>query len=215
MPPWSVLLVQAGKLQRHPYDGKSWETAIYKEPLPGEVTVDRYGIIGDEHTGAGRTLERALCCCPVRHYAFWEAYFRTSYPLGTFGENLTLSGLAEEDVCIGDVLRCGTVLMQVSMPRMPCYKQARRIGQPDFVKLIMQTGKIGFLTRIFEPGTIKVGDVVELVDRPLPEAPIPFVVRSFQKPDAEAAAFLATQPLLGEEWRERFAKQLLGDKVKH
>jgi MOSC domain-containing protein YiiM len=103
------------------------------------------------------------------------------------------------------VLRCGSVLMQVSQPRMPCYKQARRVGQPDFVKLILQSGKPGFLTRILEPGTIQVGDALELVERSLPEVPLLFVLRVFQKPDPESAALLAGTTLLANEWRERFA----------
>lgn len=202
---WSVRLIQAGQLRELPYEGKTWTTAIYKAPLAGRVTVNQTGIVGDEHTGRGRDPERALCCCPARHYSYWNAYFRTDLALGAFGENLTLDGLAEEDLCIGDVLRCGSVLMQVSQPRMPCYKQARRIGQPDFVKLILRTGRLGFLTRVLAGGTMEVGDALELVERPCPEIPLPFVARVFQHPDAAAVAELAAQPLLAPEWRERFA----------
>lgn len=204
---WSVRLIQAGKLKDVPYDGKPWTTAIYKTPIAGSVAVDRFGIAGDEHTGSGRDPERALCCVPTRHYGYWRAYFREALPLGVFGENLTLEGLAEEDLCIGDVLRCGGVVMQVSQPRMPCYKQARRIGQPDFVKLILQTGKLGFLTRILESGTLETGDALELVERPHPEIGLPFVMRALQRPDEKAAAELAALPLLANEWRERFAAQ--------
>lgn len=203
-PDWSVRLIQAGKLQELPYEASTWTTAIKKTRLTGQVKVDKYGVVGDEHTGNGPDLERALCCVPARHYGYWNAYFRKSLPLGIFGENLTLEGFAEEDLCIGDVLRCGSVLMQVSQPRMPCYKQARLIEEPDFVRLIMQTGKIGFLTRILEPGTLQEGDRVELVERPCPEIPFPFVLRVFQTSDHPDRALLADLPLLANEWRQRF-----------
>ena len=90
--PWTVGLVQAGHLQNVPYSDGSWTTAIYKTPLSEPVRVERTGIVGDEHTGNGPDPERALCCCPARHYAFWSGYFRMPLPLGTFGENLTLHG---------------------------------------------------------------------------------------------------------------------------
>jgi MOSC domain-containing protein YiiM len=97
--------------------------------------------------------------------------------------------------------------MQVSQPRMPCYKQARRIGQPEFVKLIMQTGKPGFLVRILETGGLHQGDAVELVDRPHPQVSLPFVLRTFMTPDDAAAAELAALPALANEWRERFVSR--------
>jgi len=173
--------------------------------LTERVAVDRYGIVGDEHTGSERDPERALSFHPMRHYAYWRTYFGNGLPLGSFGENLTVDGLAEEDLCIGDVLRCGSVLMQISQPRMPCDGPARRIGQPDLVKLILQTGKLGFMTRVLEAGSMQVGDRLELTERPHPEIPLPFVVRVFQVPDDGAAAELAALPLLANEWRERFA----------
>ncbi len=149
---WPVRLIQTGKLQDMPYREGTWETAIYKNPRLDRVTVSHTGLDGDMHTGNGPDLERAICIHPAVHYSFWESYFRTNFPLGTFGENMTVDGMSEQDVCIGDILRCGSVIMQVSQPRMPCYKQARRIDQPDFVKLILQTCRTGFLVRILEPG---------------------------------------------------------------
>ncbi len=202
---WPVRLIQTGKLQEVPYRDGVWETAIYKQARLDPVTVNRVGIEGDMHTGGGPDPERAICLHAARHYSFWEAYFRTRFPLGTFGENLTIDGMAEEDLCIGDILRCGSVIMQVSQPRMPCFKQARRIDQADFVKLILQTCRTGFLTRILETGTMQVGDPLELIERPLPEVPLLFVLQTLQRRHPEDAATLAAQPLLANEWRERFA----------
>lgn len=203
---WPVRLIQTGKLQDMPYREGTWETAIYKNPRLDRVTVSHTGLDGDMHTGNGPDLERAICIHPAVHYSFWESYFRTSFPLGTFGENMTVDGMSEQDVCIGDILRCGSVIMQVSQPRMPCYKQARRIDQPDFVKLILQTCRTGFLVRILEPGTMQTGNTLELIERPLPTMPLLFVLQTLQRRNPEDAAELAALPLLANEWRERFAK---------
>ena len=202
---WSIQLLQSGSLQDRSYAGKSWKTAIYKTPLIEPVVVDQFGIVGDEHTAKVPDADRALSCHPLGHYAYWSAYFRTPLPPGSFGENLTLDGLVEEDLCIGDVLRCGSVLLQISQPRMPCDGPARRIGQPDLVKLILQTGKLGWMARVMEPGTMQVGDTLALIERPHPEIPLPFVMHVFHTRDERGAAELAALPLLASEWRERFA----------
>src|SRR5436853_1730292 len=134
---WAVRLIQAGKLHELPYKDTTWSTAIYKQPLVGRVKVDRYGIAGDQHTGDGPDLDRAVCFHPLAHYRFWAAYFRRDIPIGFFGENLTLDGLVDEDVCVGDIIHCGSVVFEISQPRTPCFKQARKLGVPDFVKLIL------------------------------------------------------------------------------
>ena len=141
---WAVRLIQAGKLQDLPYKDTIWPTAIYKQPLEGQVAVDRYGIVGDEHTGDGPDLDRAVCFHPLAHYRFWSAYFRRDIPIGFFGENLTLDGLVDEDVCVGDIIRCGSVVFEITQPRTPCFKQARKLGVPDFVKLILRPASPAF-----------------------------------------------------------------------
>jgi MOSC domain-containing protein YiiM len=207
---WAVRLIQAGKLQDQPYQDTTWFTAIYKQPLAGQVEIDRYGIVGDEHTGAGPDLDRAVCFHPLAHYRFWAAYFRRHIPIGFFGENLTLDGLVDEDVCVGDIIRCGSVVFEISQPRTPCFKQARKLGVPDFVKLILQTGKPGFLARVLQPGAIAAGDAFELVERPCPQANLVFVNRAMYDHDTAAARELALLAPLAHDWRAKFAERAAG-----
>jgi len=203
---WAVRLIQAGKLQELPYKDATWATAIYKQPLAGRVAVDRNGIVGDQHTGDGPDLDRAVCFHPLAHYRFWEAYFRREIPIGFFGENVTLDRLVDEDVCVGDIIRCGSVVFEITQPRTPCFKQARKLGVPDFVKLILQTGKPGFLARVLQPGEIAVGDAFELVERPCPAANLVFVNRAKYADDALVARELAALEPLAHDWRAKFAK---------
>jgi MOSC domain-containing protein YiiM len=206
---WRILRVQAGTLQKLPFGRTTWTTAIVKQALREPVSVEHNGIVGDEHTGRGPDPERALCCCPADHYDHWRATLGLELPLGIFGENLTIAEADENNACIGDVLRCGSALVQISQPRMPCYKQARRIERPDFVKLIMKSGRLGFLMRVLEPGTLQEGDELLLLERPHPDVPVAEVVRAFRdSADREAAQRLSNMPLLANEWREKFAERV-------
>ncbi len=209
---WAVRLIQAGKLQELPYKDTIWATAINKQPLEGHVAVDSYGIVGDEHTGDGPDLDRAVCFHPLAHYRFWSAYFRRDIPIGFFGENLTLDGLVDEDVCVGDIIRCGSVVFEITQPRTPCFKQARKLGVPDFVKLILQTGKPGFLARVLQPGEITVGDAFELLERPCPEANLVFVNRAKYDDNTAVARELAALPALAHDWRAKFAERAAAER---
>ena len=97
-------------------------------------------------------------------------------------------------------------MFEISQPRTPCFKQARKLGVPDFVKLILQTGKPGFLARVLQPGAIAVGDAFELVERPHPEANLVFVNRAMYDDDASAARELALLAPLADDWRAKFAR---------
>jgi MOSC domain-containing protein YiiM len=206
---WRILRVQAGILQDVPFEGGMWTTAIHKDALNGSVIVESRGIVGDEHTGSGPDPERAICCCPADHYTHWRAALGLELPLGIFGENLTLANATEETACIGDTLRCGSALLQVSQPRMPCYKQARRIDRPDFVKQIMESGRLGFLLRVLTPGTFQADGALTLVDRPHPDVSVADVVRAFRsREDRTAAQRLAGVALLAPEWRNEFSKRV-------
>jgi len=205
--PWRVELVQTGRLQTHEHAGKPRLTAIYKTPHAA-VQVEQGSLVGDEHTGDAPDLDRAVCFHPLLHYAFWRAYFRREIPIGFFGENITLTGLAEEDLCVGDVIRCGTTLFQVTQPRIPCYKQAYKMGVPNFVKLLIQTGKVGFLARVLQPGTLQVSDAFALVERPHPEANLAFVHRIlYSEKEVDAARELAQIAPLAHDWKAKFAQR--------
>jgi MOSC domain-containing protein YiiM len=161
---WFIKHVQIGQVKTHiDEDGKPWETAIYKNSVETPIEVKQLGLVGDERTGYD--ADRALCFVSTNHYKFWEAYFGREFPLGMFGENLTIRGGVDHKVCIGDIYQIGSVIMQVTQPRTPCYKQAKKIGEPKFVKLIEATHRRGFLVRILQEGTLTVKDPVRLLER--------------------------------------------------
>ncbi|HJV51803.1 MAG TPA: MOSC domain-containing protein [Noviherbaspirillum sp.] len=146
-------------------------TAIHKQPVPGAVRVHRLGLAGDEqadltvHGG----LDKAVYAYPSEHYAFWAAQRLAALqreeplPPGSMGENLTLQGLLEQDVWVGDRLRIGSALLQVTEPRRPCYKFAAKMGFSHAVKTMMQSGFSGFYLRVIEAGEIAAGDGIALL----------------------------------------------------
>jgi MOSC domain-containing protein YiiM len=149
-------------------NGKDVSTGIYKEGVTDSVRVHMLGLDGDGqadltvHGG----IHQAVYGYPVEHYAHWEAYLGVApLPPGTFGENLTTRGLLETDVCIGDVHRLGNLLLQVTSPRIPCFKLGHQLGRADILKPFLHSGRCGYYFKVLEEGSIIAGTTVEVIAR--------------------------------------------------
>lgn len=149
-------------------NGEEVTTGIYKEPVAGPVRVGRLTLEDDVqidrryHGGE----YQAVYVYPVEHYAHWEKELGvTAYPPGTFGENLTTRGLLETEICIGDVLRAGEIVMQVTSVRLPCFKLGHKLGKPAILKPFLQSGFSGFYCSVLVEGMISAGTAVEIVER--------------------------------------------------
>ena len=149
------------------------KTGIHKQPVSGVVPVGRMGLKGDEQADLSLHggLDKAVYAYPAEHYAFWQAQRGASLkrdvadvPLlpGAMGENLTLEGLLETEVWIGDRLHVGSVVLQVSEPRNPCFKFNAKMGLPHASKLMVQSGFSGFYLRVVEVGMLSAGDSIRL-----------------------------------------------------
>ncbi|MFC7364666.1 MULTISPECIES: MOSC domain-containing protein [Bhargavaea] len=136
--------------------GKEMVSGIAKERTE-EAYLSRDGFKGDgvadtRHHG-GR--DRAVCIYPHEHYAFWEREFGVTLPASAFGENLTVTGMTEGDVHIGDIYRVGEALIQVTQSRVPCSTISRRLGIPKILPRIIDTGFTGYLCRVIEEGMVR------------------------------------------------------------
>lgn len=149
-------------------NGKNVLTGIYKEPVEGPIPVHKLGLEGDgqaDLTVHGGPFQ-ALYAYPVEHYSYWENYLGTEpFPPGTFGENLTLQGFMETDVRIGDIYRIGSLVLQVTSPRIPCFKFGNKLNKPDILKPFLQSGRSGFYLRVLEEGSVEAGNTIEIVSR--------------------------------------------------
>lgn len=189
---------------------RAWESAIFKQPVTGPVWLGRLNLRGDaqadlqNHGGPDRPI---LAYC-AGHYTYWRATLPDiTWAYGGFGENLTVTHLNEQEVCIGDVYAIGPARVQVSQPRQPCWKLARRWNQTDLTARVQQTGYSGWYMRVLQEGTIEAGMALELLERPYPEWTIvrtTAVLRASMR-DADVAAGdgarLAACPALSDDWR--------------
>ncbi len=132
-----ILSVNVSTPKEVAYQGGTVTTGIFKEPVTGRVMVRRLNIEGDDQADRrvhGVGFDMAIYAYPIEHYAFWQKELgRQDFPHGQFGENLTVSGLSEETVRVGDVFRIGGALMQVTQPRIPCSRHGPgpRRQRPD------------------------------------------------------------------------------------
>ncbi|QAU33141.1 MOSC domain-containing protein [Janthinobacterium sp. 17J80-10] len=171
----SVNLAQVGRLQVEQHGTLHRITsAINKMPVSGMVEVGRLGLAGDEQADLSvhGGLDKAVYAYPVEHYAFWEQQravaLKRSAPLppGSMGENLTLEGLLEEDLWVGDRLTIGSSVFMVTEPRRPCFKFAAKMGFSHAVKMMVQSGFTGFYLRVVQTGALQSGDTVHLAPGP-------------------------------------------------
>jgi MOSC domain-containing protein YiiM len=148
------------------YNGKTVMTGIFKEPVAGRVKLHTLGLAGDaqvdlENHGG---IYKAVYSYPFEHYDYWSRELgRNDFAFGQFGENLTITGLTEEQVNIGDMFRVGTALLEVTQPRVPCFKLAHKMNLPDFPKRFTQSGRFGFYQRVLVAGEVGAGDAFERV----------------------------------------------------
>lgn len=181
-------------------------TAIWKEPVTGPAWLDAGGLHGDRvadtHHHGGPF--RAALMYGAEHYARWrEEWGRKDVGPGAFGENLTVAGLSEAVVCLGDVFEIGESLVAVTAPRTPCHVLARRHGVRDLVATVRANHRHGWYLRVVRPGWIEAGQPVQLRDRPYPQWTVTRAARVYwhrhERPDE--AALLAECPALIPEWR--------------
>lgn len=206
-----ILSVNTGMPAEIAHDGRTVVSGIVKAPVAGRVAVGRTGLAGDGqadlsvHGGP----DKAVYAYPVEHYARWEVELRRDdLAPGRFGENLTVEGLEEGAVRIGDLLRADEALLEVSQPRMPCFKLGMRMGDPGFVRTFLQSGRTGFYLRVLEEGSLGAGDALVL-ERPAEGSMTVREVAALlldgaAADDLDRGAALAALPL---GWREMFGRR--------
>ncbi len=188
---------------------RAWRPAFFQEPVSGPVQVGRTNIAGDEQADRENHggIDKAVLAYSADHYPFWRQTLGIrDIALGGFGENLSISGFDETQVCIGDVWRVGNVRFEVSQPRQPCWKLSRRWRTEGLARQVMDNGKSGWYLRVLAEGEIEAGMGVTLESRPVPQWTVARAsdVLYHRKQDLAAAAELVALPQLSQAWREVF-----------
>ncbi len=162
-----VLSVNVGTPKQYNWMGQPVTTSIFKFPVEGEVQVKQLDLAGDEqsdltvHGGA----DKAVYVYPHEHYAWWIEHGIKPLAPGNFGENLTIEGLLESEVHIGDELEIGSARFVISQPRLPCYKLQVRFNRPEMTKLFYSTRRFGWYFKVTREGALQAGAPITIVQR--------------------------------------------------
>jgi MOSC domain-containing protein YiiM len=199
----SLLAVNVAEIREIPRGGRMVRTGIWKFPVEGRVAVRGVNVAGDEQ--ADRSVhggpDMAVYAYAREDYDGWEAELGRELGPGTFGENLTIAGIDVTHALVGERWRVGSVLLEVSQPRTPCWKLGVKMGDPRFLKRFSRALRPGAYLRIVEEGELGAGDPVEVVSRPDHEVSLQLVARAYLE-DHSLAPLLLEAPGLAATWRD-------------
>ena len=209
-----LLSINVSKPKPIQYGGKTVHTGIFKEPVSGTVMLREKNINGDGQGDLrvhGGTY-KAIYGYPFEHYAYWQRELRRDdLNYGQFGENLTVEGMLEDAIHIGDVFQIGeTVRLQITQPRVPCFKLAYKMGLPDFPKEFLESRRVGFYFRVLEEGEITAGDTIartEVASEPMSVTEI-VNLRYFDRDNHAKIAQARKLPALSPSWKRDFWRSL-------
>lgn len=209
-----LLSLNIGKPVEMDYQGKSISTGIYKKAVEGSVYLSAVNLDGDaqadlvNHGGP----DKAICAYCSEHYPMWEEKLQRPLAYGTFGENFTVAGLEESEVHIGDIFELGTVLLQISQPRQPCFKLGGKLSQPELPLWVQQTGCTGYYFRVLKEGHVAPGEAFRLVERHPAGVSVAEAnrLKYRDKSDFDGIRALLAVEALADSWRQSFQKRLNG-----
>lgn len=208
-----VLSLRVARASTLSWRGKDVPSAFLKAPVDGRLALGLLGLEGDEQ--ADLTVhggpDKAVCCYPSEHLPWWRDHTGLPMEHGAFGENLSLEGLVESAVHIGDTYTLGDdgVVVQVSQPRGPCFKVAARWGARTMPAAMARGLIAGFYFRVVTPGTVGAGDTLELTDR-VSDVTVAEVLRVTYRDrhDPTALQRVVAVPELAAQWRTGLEKLL-------
>jgi len=158
-----LLSVNVGMPKNVAWQGKTVYTGVWKHPVPGPVMARRLNLDGDgqgDRNGHGGE-QRAVLVYQIASYRHWQRHFgRDDFGYGQFGENLTVDGMPDDQVCIGDRYRIGGAEFEVTQPRVTCYRVGLRLGEPEMPALLVSHHRPGFYMRVLTEGRIQAGDQI-------------------------------------------------------
>lgn len=192
---------------------RPWTTGFVKRPIAGPVRLGVTNLDGDgqadlvHHGGP----DKAVLAYSADHYEPWRRELQMpDLSFGAFGENFTIEGLTEQTVCLGDIWHVGDAVLQVSQPRQPCWKLARRWRLKTLASRVQESGRTGWYFRVRNEGVVAAGLTLELRDRPCPSWTVERAnrVMHIDTNDLIMAAELAAIPSLAASWRTTLFKRV-------
>jgi MOSC domain-containing protein YiiM len=200
--PGSVLSVNVSDIREVSHRGTKVKTGIWKLPVEGPLAVRGVNVEGDDQADRAvhGGVHKAVYAYAREDTDWWEAELDETLPHGAFGENLTLRGVDVTGALIGERWRIGSVLLEVSEPRFPCWKLGVRFGDPKMLKRFAAARRPGAYLRIAEEGVLEAGDTVEVLSRPGHGLTIAGFAHAYLEDREELHTLLI--PEVAESWRE-------------
>jgi len=209
-----LLSINVSKPKPIEYNGKTIRTGIFKVPVSDSVMLREKNIDGDGQGDLrvhGGTY-KAVYAYPIEHYAYWQQELhRDDLTHGQFGENLTVEGMLEESVHIGDIFQVGAaVKLQLTQPRVPCFKLAYKMGLPEFPKQFLESQRVGFYFRVLVEGEITAGDEIARIEVASNSMSVTEILnlRYFDRDNHAKMAQARKLPALSPSWKRDFTKIL-------
>lgn len=197
------------------YGGKLIQTGINKLQVSEPIFLSSLKFNGDGqadlvHHGG---VDKAVCVYSGDHYRYWEKELNRKLVYGAFGENITVQGMLEEDVCIGDVFQLGEAIVQVTQPRQPCFKLAKKYDTPKLPLYFQNTGYTGFYFRVLKEGWVSPVDALKQLEPDSKGISIAFANRIMhkEKEDLQGVRRVLEVNALSASWRNTFEKRLKGE----
>ena len=208
-----ILSVNVSLPKEIDFEGQKVRTGIFKEPVEGRVMLRTLNLDGDKQ--ADLTVhggpDKAVYAYPIEHYEYWRRMFTNiEMSTGMFGENLTVDGLKESEVSIGDVFQIGSSKVIATQPRMPCYKLGVKFGRMDILKMFLASGRSGIYFKVLEEGEVGAGDTIEQIRKDPNGITISDVVRLYasDKEDIKMMRRAVKVEPLPEGWKHYFLEQI-------
>lgn len=205
-----VVSVNVGLIQTVEWFGRQVQTAIWKAPVEGPVAVAGVNLAGDDQ--ADRRVhgghDKAVYAYAIEDYRWWSSELGMPFPAGTFGENLTTEGVDLAWAVIGERWRIGSAILEVSQPRMPCFKLGLRMGDSAFVDRFDEAGRSGSYLRIVDAGTVTAGDEISRVAQPDYPLTIGDLVEAQRRPTSDLLMRIAASEDVPPGWRNMAERAL-------
>jgi len=208
-----VISVNVGLPRTVQWKGKEISTGIFKAPVSGRIRLRTLNFDGDRQAdlSAHGGPDKAVYAYPAEYYAYWHGEIPDmTLPWGMFGENLTVEGLQEDTLQIGDRFRIGSAEVAVTQPRLPCFKLALKFGRDDIVKRFLASGRTGFYFKVVAEGEVAAGDPILPVERAKGSVAVSEITRLYarDKDDLEGLRRIVGIAALPEDWRDYFKQRI-------
>ena len=214
---YQLLSLNIGLPKEVTYGGKVVHTGINKKQVKEPVYLSFVKFNGDGqadlvHHGG---VDKAVCVYTGDHYPYWEKELNQDLVYGAFGENITVSDMREDDVCIGDTFQIGEAVVQVTQPRQPCFKLAKKYNIPKLPLYFQETGYTGFYFRVLKEGWVSSVDTLKRLQSDPKGVSVAFANRIMhkEKQNIEGIKRILEVNALSSSWRKSFEKRISGEEI--